>query len=151
MRQIERKPLPMTRGKGITEDIRRLKDETESVLLDTSAGSVYVLARRAGLKVTVRKEGEGVRVWRVFDDVEDVPKQMPAEVAPQIVPVDDKQAKLAALRELMAGAGQGKIAEDVPEWTLCDKPEYDAERGENIFYEIGPKGKRREVRREVVF
>ena len=60
-------PLPQgwdVRASGLSETLRALEDG-DSFYFTGSKTSPHVLARRMGIKITVHKEGDGFRVWRV--------------------------------------------------------------------------------------
>ena len=74
--------MPIPFNKGLTGDLQRLKDPTDSFFLtEFNKPSLYAIASRLGISLITRAEGEGLRVWRNFE--KDKPKTAPS--APELV------------------------------------------------------------------
>lgn len=69
MRDIERKPIPV-RSRGLTGDLRRLKESNDSFLIEDKGlkrAVLYSTASRLGIRLITMSERDGLRVWRNFD------------------------------------------------------------------------------------
>ena len=58
-------PIPVGRSGSLTSKLRELQIGDSMLIEKYQQKSVYELAKRAGVKVTTRAEGEKVRVWRI--------------------------------------------------------------------------------------
>jgi hypothetical protein len=62
---IEQIPLPKQRMSGLTDMIRRLSIGDSFFWPVNSSKGLHATALRLKVKITIRKEEEGVRIWRV--------------------------------------------------------------------------------------
>lgn len=146
MRDIERKPVPL-RSKGLTGDLRRLLQPTDSFLIENKGlkrAVLYATASRLGIRIITRPEGDGLRVWRNFD------VQVPmteADIVPDAeVREVEKQAKLAELRAMLEGDQPSDVEHDTKEdWRFTkDKPQHDGQTDRWYRQQIlAPEGKQR--------
>lgn len=63
-------PIPEVRGGGPRTELGFLLNEMtdgQSFLTDTNRATVYSLARYYGITVSVRAEGDRMRVWKISD------------------------------------------------------------------------------------
>lgn len=136
---------------SVTASLRELR-KGESILIayhkNLNRNSIYTLAKRAEIKVTSKKEKDGLRVWRT--DGTERPKRI--EIIPLVkpteLPADEmsmgveniKQAKLAKLRMQMSG----EIPLEIPEPPLLEidqwvgytdiQKKYDDATGEHVAF-----------------
>ena len=69
MRTIESKPIPL-KLKGLTGDLKRLRQPTDSFLIENKGlnrASLYATASRLGIRIITQVENDGLRVWRNFE------------------------------------------------------------------------------------
>jgi hypothetical protein len=59
-------PIPKTSGRvGIASAFRAMKVNDSIHLNGTQARNAFTYARQAGIKITTRTDGNGVRIWRI--------------------------------------------------------------------------------------
>jgi len=166
MREIERKPIPL-KSKGLTGDLKRLKEPTDSFLIENKGlkrAVLYSTASRLGIRIITAVEGDGLRVWRNFDvEAPNVLKAQPTQVEVIEAAMDiaelpmSRQEKLDNLRMLQDAVitGQNPLKPVVDdEWAGWseERSQYDEPAGETIYYREHLKTrKRREIRRETYY
>lgn len=160
MREIESKPIPL-KSKGLTGDLKRLRQPTDSFLIANKGlkrAVLYTTASRLGIRLLTQAEGDGLRVWRNFD-VENAVGIL--TTSDTVIPVSDevpmtRQEKLDNLRAMIADPTPFVQPQDegVDEWQgwSDERVEYDQVAGDDVTYREHLKTRKRtEIRRETHF
>jgi hypothetical protein len=149
--------------KGITAVLRDLEVGEQIEVTDMKRPNLYMLARRVGIKVSVEKYIGGFFVTRLPDGpLTHKPVVHKLQSPPvgsenggqplESTPVDEKQAKLAALRGLIASVEE-KPAVKEPQTGFWDESAWiedpvTYENGDICYWHHQPKGKPMCYRRE---
>lgn len=150
MREIERKPIPL-KSHGLTGDLKRLKEPTDSFLIENKGlkrAVLYATASRLGIRITTQAEGDGLRVWRNFEGESpftDIARFQAEQMHKG--PVDEipmtRTEKLDNLRDIISDIESGKpspfIETEADELWIDDGVTY--ENGEVLYWRHKPKQK----------